>query len=652
MKTINTLLIANRGEIACRIIRTAKQLGIKTVAIYSTPDENALHCQLSDEAFCVGPAPSEKSYLNIERIIDIAVQNQCDAIHPGYGFLAENPQFAAGCEQAGVIFVGPSAKNIAQMAIKDEAKAIMQKAGVPTIPGGSVNDAQRIGFPLLVKPAKGGGGKGMHVVHNAQELKETIAAAKRESLSSFGDDTLFLEKYLSHPRHIEVQIFRDSFGNAVHLFERDCSLQRRHQKILEEAPAYQLPSEITAQLYQAALKAAHTIDYLGAGTVEFLVDQNQFYFMEMNTRLQVEHPVTEMITGIDLVAWQIRIAQGEALPLKQEDIIAKGHAVEVRIYAEDPSHHFLPMTGLIKKIITPPPTLPCRIDNGIQVNDQISIYYDPILAKVIAHGQTRHEALSTLQDALQHYHIVGVKTNLGFLRNILQSHYLHTQPINTQFLEEKLSELLPKDNELTHEALAVGCLTYLLQRQTQAISNSPWQQTNAWRNNLPWTETLHFLYQKQLYAVDTRHDPLNAARFHLRCEAVSLDQWFSGQNIEDKLHYLTAEKQSTAEVYYDDEHIEIFIEGKAFNFQQPNFMQHAPATLDNQQHIIAPMPGVITQLWVKTGDSVTAGTKLLALEAMKMEHTLNAPKSGKIKSIYHQHGEQVEEGTVLIDFEE
>lgn len=664
MKAIKTLLIANRGEIACRVIRTAKRLGLTTVAIYADSDKNSLHCKLADSAFCVGPVPVEKSYLNMHNILNVAQKAHVDAIHPGYGFLSENAEFSKLCHEKGFIFVGPSSKAIAQMAVKDEAKRIMMQANVPVVPGYHGADqslqaltqaADEIGYPVILKAAKGGGGKGMRVVHQKQDLSDAIASAKRESLSSFGDDTVFIEKYLVNARHIEVQIFRDQKGNAVHLFERDCSLQRRHQKMIEETPALHIPPNIKAALYNAACNAAHAIDYHGAGTVEFLYAAEKFYFMEMNTRLQVEHPVTEMVTNLDLVEWQIRIARGETLPLHQNDIKSQGHAIEARIYAEDAEHGFLPATGTIKKMITVPSFIPHRLDNGIQTGDHIGIYFDPLLAKLIVHGATREEAIATLSQALDHYHLVGITTNLPFLRNIIKEKAFVDANISTQFLEKNLSTLLPKPLPISGDILALACLAYLctrsfeaqIQRSNTADPYSPFNRLNAWRLNLPASETLSLMYQHHILHVQMTYQ-MN--EYLIVCDELKLNTLISGEIINDRLKFAMPTKLGVTDFFCDLENITIFYEGSAFQFKINIHPETQPS--DALEHkLLAPMPGIVTKVWVKDGEKVQVGAKLLALEAMKMEHMVCAPKEGLIKSVHYQIGDQVEEGCELIDFE-
>jgi 3-methylcrotonyl-CoA carboxylase alpha subunit len=666
MTKIKTVLIANRGEIACRIIHSLKRLGIKTIAVYAEPDKNALHCQLADEAYCIGPIPVEKSYLNTTNILQIAQKAKVDAIHPGYGFLSENAAFAKLCSDNNFIFIGPSSDAISKMAVKDEAKKIMAKAKVPTVPGYEGENqsiealskaAQEIGYPVILKAAKGGGGKGMRVVTKHADLNDAIMAAKRESQAAFGDDSIFIEKYLQAARHIEVQIFRDHFGNAVHLFERDCSLQRRHQKIIEESPACHIPEDIKHKMYQAAINAAHAIDYVGAGTIEFLyTKENQFYFMEMNTRLQVEHPVTEMVTGFDLVEWQILVANNEALPQSQENISVNGHAFEARIYAEDPFHQFLPATGTIVEIMLPV-NGEYRLDTGIQIGDKIGIYFDPLLAKLIVHGPNRFEALQAMQHVLNQYHLVGIVTNLPFLRNILQDNAFQAGNVHTQYIESNLQALLPKPNKPLPHHIAIACLVLLLNRKLhpaigQDEKNSPWNQTNAWRLNLPSVETIKLQCQQEEIVVHITHPKNDEDYYHIVCKEKQLDILINGKIDLNKvvLHFHT--HQASADFAYIDDWVEIFDQGQAFIFKRITYLAaDSTSLLSGDSALLAPMPGIISKIWVKSGENVHKGTKLLALEAMKMEHTLSAPKDGAIKSIYFQIGDQVEEGCELIEFE-
>jgi 3-methylcrotonyl-CoA carboxylase alpha subunit len=494
----------------------------------------------------------------------------------------------------------------------------------------------------------------MRVVMHHEELDDAILSAKRESLSSFGDDTIFLEKYLANARHIEVQIFRDTLGNAVHLFERDCSTQRRHQKIIEESPALDIPEEVKQKLYQAAINAAHAINYVGAGTIEFLYTQNnEFYFMEMNTRLQVEHPVTEMVTGCDLVEWQIKIAQGDPLPKTQAQIHSTGHAIEARIYAEDPYHQFLPVTGSIKKIMLPEDCA-FRLDIGVQAGDKVSIYFDPMLAKMIVHAINRTAAIQTMQIALNQFHLIGLTTNLPFLRKILQDNAFQSGNMHTQYVESNLATLLSTPSALTTDSLALACLVALLGRKSQVAHepNSPWNQLNAWRLNLPFEEILTLEYQHEPISVHVIHPKQNEPYYHLLCLEKKLDVQVRATLIADQIHATFPAYQKSAHFYIDETLIEIIDNGIAYPFKPQQFNIEHPSDPQGGFHqLIAPMPGIISKIWVKTGETVIAGSKLVALEAMKMEHTLSAPTDGLIKSIYYQVGDQVEEGCKLIDFE-
>ncbi|MCS5712397.1 acetyl/propionyl/methylcrotonyl-CoA carboxylase subunit alpha [Candidatus Berkiella aquae] len=665
LKSINRLLIANRGEIACRIIRTAKKLGIHTIAVYALEDQHALHCSLADEALCIGGGALEKSYLNIDHIIQAARQSDADAIHPGYGFLSENAAFAKRCATENIIFIGPTDFSIAQMAVKDQAKKIMRKANVPVIPGYEGDEqsisalqqaATKIGYPIMLKAAKGGGGKGMRIVKQPDELAEAIQSAKRESLHSFGDETLFIEKYVPHARHIEVQIFRDQQGNAVHLFERDCSLQRRHQKIIEESPALGLTDAVKQALYQAALNAAHAINYLGAGTVEFLYAPNgEFYFMEMNTRLQVEHPVTEMITGLDLVEWQIRIAQGHPIPLAQSEIKVYGHALEARIYAEDPTLGFLPATGHIKAIFIPNNTTGYRLDSGLQVGDTVGIHFDPLLAKLIVHANSRAEAVNALYDALSQYNLIGITTNIAFLRSVLRNDNFIQGHIDTQTLERSLASFLPKPQSITIEQLAIASILVILMRQYPISSEdlfSPWNVSHAWRLNEDFKETIALMFHQEIFNLTITHLPAKRNALTIRIVHHGQSCIITGKFQGNLLHIQLPNEQYAIPYFYTEDLLAFIAKGNTCLFKIAN-NNHDHDTLSHAtpNTIRAPMPGVVTKIWVKSGDKVTHGEKLMALEAMKMEHTLAAAKAGAIKAIRYSIGDQVEEGCELIDFE-
>ncbi|HSK40851.1 MAG TPA: acetyl-CoA carboxylase biotin carboxylase subunit, partial [Arenibaculum sp.] len=462
------ILIANRGEIACRVIRTARHMGIRTVAVHSEADAGALHVDMADEAWLIGPPPARESYLRIDAILDVARRSGAEAIHPGYGFLSENAAFADACGQAGIVFVGPPADAIRAMGGKSEAKALMEPAGVPLVPGyhGAGQDpellrreAEAIGFPLLIKASAGGGGKGMRVVAAAGEFDAQLAGARREAASAFGDERVLLEKYLTRPRHVEIQVFADRHGNCVYLFERDCSIQRRHQKVVEEAPAPALPPGTRQRMGEAAVAAARAIGYVGAGTVEFLLDEDgAFYFMEMNTRLQVEHPVTEMITGQDLVEWQFRVAAGEPLPVGQDDLAISGHAIEVRVYAEDPARDFLPQTGRLDHLAFPEPGPHVRIDAGVRAGDRISIHYDPMIAKLIVWDHDRPAAVRRLRAALGATQIAGLNANVGFLSAIAAHPAFLAADLDTRFIERHHADLLPAQAPADATTLALGSL--------------------------------------------------------------------------------------------------------------------------------------------------------------------------------------------------
>ena len=659
----NKILIANRGEIACRIIQTIRSLKIQSVAIYSTADQNARHVKLADEAYWIGASPSSESYLNIDNIIHAAKGAGVDAIHPGYGFLAENPDFASSCEKAHIRFIGPTAQSIATMGSKSHAKAIMHQAKVPILPDYYSEDqcvtsllqaAKKLGFPLLLKPIAGGGGKGMRVIHSETEFEENLTAVQREAQASFDNKQVMLEKYLGQARHIEIQIAADRHGNVVCLFERDCSIQRRYQKIIEEAPALRLTQELRSKMGKAAIKAARAIDYEGVGTVEFLLDENEnFYFMEMNTRLQVEHPVTEMITGIDLVAWQLIIAAGDKLPLAQQDISIKGHAIEVRIYAEIPEQQFLPATGKIIYLSQPKQNQHLRIDSGIKINDEISIYYDPLLAKIIAWDETRDMALQKLAQALQAYHLVGVKTNLKFLLDIIQHPSFEQCNFNTHFIETYQSELF-QEKKLHPETIALASIFILLNQakcyreQTQKTADpySPWSSSDAWQMNLPAHQTIQYTYHNNVFSVEviykTNHYQLTLPdQSNLHASAIleggcQIDATINGK----KMQATVIEKNNTLTIFdcYGQRTLTRF--DPLTNYREDS---------SQEQHLRAPMPATIVALFKQVGEKVKQGESLVILEAMKMEHTIQAPQDGIIEAIYFSIGDQVDEGVELIN---
>ncbi|MBS0359623.1 MAG: acetyl/propionyl/methylcrotonyl-CoA carboxylase subunit alpha [Proteobacteria bacterium] len=654
------ILIANRGEIACRVIRTAKSMGIQCVAIYSEADTHAPHVALADEAFCVGPAPAQDSYLNIKKIIEIAKQNQVEAIHPGYGFLSENSAFAEACHQAKIIFIGPSVKAIQLMGSKSEAKKHLEPLGIPLTPGYHGDDqslthlkkmATKIGYPILIKAAAGGGGKGMKVVSDPKQLDETLASAKREALSSFGDDKILLEKYLHHPRHIEIQVFADQHGNTIHLFERDCSIQRRHQKIIEEATAPKLSTQLREKMGKTAVKIAQSIHYVGAGTIEFLLDEkNHFYFMEMNTRLQVEHPVTEMITGLDLVEWQLKVAAGEPLPSSQKQIKHHGHAIEVRIYAEDPQNHFLPSIGKIYHLKLPELSPHIRVDSGVTNNSEISMYYDPMIAKLIAYGDTRETAIQYLQQALREYQIAGVKTNISFLQNIIALPAFMNEHIYTNFIEENQEDLLPWTTPLSNTLLALFVLYVLCQqsqRKTKTDALSPWNSHNAWRLNLPGTQKLHFIYHDKIISIPIEHHDETFTIIFPNEKITATAILHQEHELEAYIH----QEKITATIVSHKNSLTLFMQGEQFEIKLEDPESEYDRLTESKGHLSAPMPGTVVAVMKKAGDSVEAGDGLVVIEAMKMEHTIRAPAAGIVKEILYNVGDRVQEGCELLAFE-
>jgi len=637
------ILIANRGEIACRVMRTAKRMGIRTVAVYSDADRGALHVKLADEGHRIGPPPAAESYLNIEAILAAARKSGAQAIHPGYGFLSENEDFAAACQRAGIVFIGPTPEAIAAMGDKAAAKRLMEKAGVPLVPGYHgeeqspsllEKEAARIGFPVLIKPSAGGGGKGMRVVQDKKSFAEALDGARREAKSSFGDDRVLIERYLERPRHIEMQVFGDTQGNVLHLFERDCSVQRRHQKVIEEAPAphFQKRNEMGA----AAVAAAKAIRYTGAGTVEFIAEQDgRFYFMEMNTRLQVEHPVTEMITGLDLVELQLRVAAGEPLPFTQEQVKVQGHAIEARIYAEDPEREFLPSTGRLVHVEFP---LNARVDTGVEPGAEISPWYDPMIAKVIVHGDDRATALAKLSSALRDTRIAGVTTNVEFLRRICESAAFAKAELETGLIERHRAELLPPRGAVPHEVLAVAALAELAHEERAAREraarsgdpHSPWNVVDGWRLN----EESHHAF---VFLAGTAEHRVRVA-FGDQGRRVSIDgaAYTAGS--------------SKTETVRDGRSWHVFHEGMRWTLALKEEL--GGLDLDSGSgSLAAPMPGRVIKLFVETGAKVKKGQPLLILEAMKMEHTITAPADGTVKEIHYAAGEQVLEGAELIRVE-
>jgi 3-methylcrotonyl-CoA carboxylase alpha subunit len=659
------ILIANRGEIACRVIKTARRLGIRTVAVFSEADAQARHTRLADEAVLIGPPAARESYLDIERILAAAKKTGAEAVHPGYGFLAENAAFAEACAAKDLVFIGPPPAAIRAMGSKSAAKAIMEGAKVPVVPGyhGDQQDlgflqakAEQIGYPVLIKAAAGGGGKGMRIVARAGELADALASCKREAASSFGDDQVLIEKYLLGPRHIEIQLFADKHGHCVYLFERDCSVQRRHQKVLEEAPAPGLSADRRRDMGAAAVAAALAVGYVGAGTVEFIVDQDgRFYFMEMNTRLQVEHPVTEMITGQDLVEWQLRIAAGEASPLTQGQLSIRGHALEARIYAEDPDKGFLPSTGTLVHLAPPAESLHVRVDTGVEQGDTITPYYDPMIAKLIVWDQTRELALQRLLQALAEYRIVGVANNVEFLSRLVACPAFAQANLDTGLIERERAFLFPAPSDIPADAYLIAALATLLREQARsrapAMPNpdpySPWDLRDGWRLNSSFERKLMFRYGEQERTVVVGY-----ANDHYVLEldgTTTLARGELGANSTLRVELGGLRLDATVVVAGERRHV--FLHGRSYQLARVDPLYHSREGQGPEGGLLAPMPGKVVAILAKPGTKLAKGAPLLVLEAMKMEHTILAPGPGQVRAFRFAVGEQVSEGAELVDFE-
>jgi 3-methylcrotonyl-CoA carboxylase alpha subunit len=655
------LLIANRGEIARRIIRTAHHMGIDTVAVYSDADANAPHVREATQAVHIGASPATESYLRADVILAAAAKTGADAIHPGYGFLSENVAFAMSCADAGVAFVGPPPEAIRSMGLKDQAKKLMKLAGVPVVPGYQGDDqtlerlqraATATGYPILIKAVAGGGGKGMRLVHKAEDFATELRACQGEALRSFGNDNVLLEKYVANPRHIEMQVFADSHGNAVHLFERDCSVQRRHQKVIEEAPAPLLPADMRKAMGDAAVKAAQAIHYVGAGTIEYIVEcddqlmPQNFFFMEMNTRLQVEHPVTEMITGLDLVEWQLRVARGERLPKLQDEIQISGHALEARLYAEDADGGFLPSIGTLHRLRFPSNKANLRIDSGVEEGGEISAFYDPMIAKVIAYGPDRRSAIETLLSGLDETIINGVKTNRGFLARVLGHQSFRDAQLGTHFIAEHHVALQPP-REVPDRIYAIAAMALIMDQSPDSIK-SPWSKLGHWRLNLDpsqsidlgladgTTKSLRLTLLQKGYRVEGLGKPLVAtARRH---DDISLDVDFDGEMLR-------------AVVIVSATSVEVRAWGQTFLLTRADALATTTITAIGSGSINAPMPGRVLDVFVKAGQHVAMGDTLLTLEAMKMEQRLTAPSAGIVKTIHVQKESQVRDGQLLLEID-
>ncbi|OMH81936.1 Methylcrotonoyl-CoA carboxylase subunit alpha, mitochondrial [Zancudomyces culisetae] len=685
-------------------MKTAKKLGVKTVAVYSEADADSLHTELADEAYLIGAAPASESYLNKEKILEVIQKTGAQGVHPGYGFLSENAEFADFLESKGVTFIGPPGNAIRMMGSKSESKIIMENAKVPVVPGyhGKNQDVQflkskagEIGYPVLIKAVKGGGGKGMRVVEKEEDFEMMLESSKREAIKSFGDDKVLVEKYITAPRHVEVQVFADKHGNAVYLFERDCSVQRRHQKILEEAPAPHLSKSVRQMLGEKAVAAAKAVGYVGAGTVEFIVDSKtqEFYFMEMNTRLQVEHPVTEMITGTDLVEWQLEVASGNRLPKLQKDLVANGHAFEARIYAENPENGFLPDVGKLKFLSVPKESEFIRVDTGVRLGDEISVYYDPMIAKLIVHGKDRTSAIRILNQALLNYRIFGLHTNINFLRSVLSSQNFIDGDIETGFITKNHDELFNKDIGSKFEYIAQSALVVLLNKMGKFNStsvtkikdaNSPWYSQSYFRLGSPESRVNNVMelvlndthynitvgvnestpteYFINVQPKDTKDQSGGQAQYTLDLLDVKVLPVKGTQKTQHNriigINILTAiaesETKLESDVILDGKHVSIFGKHGQIAMEivdDTSSFRKDGASSDGSGLIVAPMSSKVVQIHVKPGQKVDVGTPLIVVEAMKMEHVIKSSKKGVVKSVAFSVGELVGQGDKLVDLE-
>jgi 3-methylcrotonyl-CoA carboxylase alpha subunit len=656
------ILIANRGEIACRVAATARRLAIRTVAVYSDADAHANHVRACDESVHIGGSAPKASYLRWERILEAAKATGAEAIHPGYGFLSENEEFAQACADAGLVFIGPPPSAIKDMGLKAESKQLMEKAGVPLVPGYHGHDqdpallqreADRIGYPVLIKASAGGGGKGMRAVEKSEDFAAALASCQREAINSFGDDAVLIEKYVQRPRHIEIQVFGDTHGDCVYLFERDCSVQRRHQKVLEEAPAPGMTEAMRAQMGAAAVAAAKAVKYVGAGTVEFIVEQRDggemnFFFMEMNTRLQVEHPVTEAITGLDLVEWQLRVASGEPLPLKQDQLRIHGHAIEARICAENPDNNFLPATGTLQVYRKPQATAfqrgRVRIDDGVREGGEISPFYDSMIAKLIVHGATRDEALARLDTALAQVHIVGVQTNVQFLRGILATDSFSQANLDTALIERERAVLFDREPLGLPLAAAASVARTLLDERSTGTPD-PFSQRDGWRS---------LGVTARIFAFEFRGEAQTATLRYLHDGTLTLDAGgvsgplVIGRLPEGQIELSLNGQRHTLDVYERQATTHVFAAKGATKITAIDRLAHAGDTQAEGGRLTAPMPGKVVSFAVKAGDKVTRGQPLAVMEAMKMEHTIAAPADGTVEELLYAPGDQVTEGSELL----
>jgi len=656
------ILIANRGEIACRVAATARRMAIQTVAVYSDADTHANHVRACDEAIHLGGSAPKDSYLRWEKILEAAKATGAEAIHPGYGFLSENEEFAQACADAGLVFIGPPPSAIQAMGLKAESKQLMEKARVPLVPGyhGSEQgadllkrEADRIGYPVLIKASAGGGGKGMRAVEKADDFAAALASCQREAINSFGDDAVLIEKYVQRPRHIEIQVFGDTRGNYVYLFERDCSVQRRHQKVLEEAPAPGMTEAMRKQMGEAAVAAARAVNYVGAGTVEFIVEQREggemeFFFMEMNTRLQVEHPVTEAITGLDLVEWQLRVAAGEPLPLKQDELKIHGHAIEARICAENPDNGFLPATGTLQVYRKPAYSSftrsAVRVDDGVREGGQISPFYDSMIAKLIVHGATRAEALARLDAALAQTHIVGLATNVQFLRGVLRTESFSQAKLDTALIERERAVLFNQEPLGLPLAVAAAVADTVL-REQEGAGRDPFSRRDGWRTLGQGTRPFSFEFHGETYEAHLRY--LQGGALHLSVGEVA-GALVIGRLPDGETEVEFNGRRHTVRVDSQGGTAYIFGTQGATRITAIDRLAHAGDTQAEGGRLTAPMPGKVVSFAVKAGDKVTRGQALAVMEAMKMEHTIAAPADGTVEELLYLPGDQVTEGAELL----
>ena len=659
------ILIANRGEIACRAAATARRLGIRTVAVYSDADAHAKHVQACDEAVHVGGSAPRESYLRWERILEAARATGAEAVHPGYGFLSENEAFASECAKAGICFIGPRPESILAMGLKAESKRLMEAAGVPLVPGyhGAdqdpallQNEADRMGYPVLIKASAGGGGKGMRIVEQSADFAAALASCQREARNSFGDDAVLIEKYVQRPRHIEIQVFGDTQGQVVYLFERDCSVQRRHQKVLEEAPAPGLSEDLRRRMGEAAVAAAKAVHYVGAGTVEFIVEQDaydqgdsmRFYFMEMNTRLQVEHPVTEAITGLDLVEWQLRVASGEPLPLQQHELRRQGHAIEARICAENPDKQFLPATGRLQVYRKPAHVAfergTVRVDDGVRQGDAISPFYDSMIAKLIVHGDTREQALARLDVALSQTHIVGLQTNVQFLRHVLATESFAQARLDTALIPREADRLFRQD-PLGLGLTAACAVAERLHAERQSEGRDPFSRRDGWQSHGQTRRRIDLVYAGEAQTGWLHYGTAGTCHWQVG-DAPPLPLAWTAQ--ASGLWVQWGEHRVHAQVHWQDEVAHVFTPQGAARVSLPDPLAHAGDAQAEAGRLTAPMPGKVLSFAVKAGDAVRAGQALAVMEAMKMEHTIHAPADGVVAQLLFAPGEQVPEGAELL----